>query len=420
MTIPEYLLDASRQYKYEKYRRTAYTRIPLYPEQQQILDSKKRFRIGNCGRRFGKTYVGAEEAIDGAIKGGRVWWIAPIYDQAMEGYRYIKSRLMDFEGIRIRESERLIYFPSGGEIQVKTGEDPMKKKGAGLHLAVFDEAALLDPVLWYEVIRPSLADKQGRALFLSTPKGRNWFWQLYQQGISTPDEWDVFTYPSSVNPLITADELEAIRQSTPEMTYRQEYLAEFLDDGGLVFRKLKEAQALYKREPVPTYSGRCVFGVDWAQMHDFTVIVVMDATTKRVLEIDRFNQVSWAIQRDRLKALYYKWRPFAILAELNSIGSPNVEALQEEHLPVEGFTTTNESKNEIVQALSLGFEREEIALPDNPILIGELMSYAAERLPSGKWRYNAPDGMHDDTVVALALAHWAQINNQPTTIEYFD
>jgi phage FluMu gp28-like protein len=414
--IPDFARQIRADVRMQKARQTAQTTIPLYPEQQSIFDSRKRFKIAVCGRRFGKTHAGMKEAITCAANGGRVWWIAPSYAQAMEGYRYIKLHLMDTPGIRIRESEYLIYFPSGGEIQVKTGDDPMKKKGAGLNLVVLDEAALLDPILWYEVIRPSLADKKGSALFLSTPKGRNWFFLLYQEAVQNPTEWDVFAFPSSANPVMTSEELEAIRASTPEMTFRQEYLAEFLEDDGAVFRKLKEAQDKYKATGAH-YSGRCVMGVDWAQMHDFTVIVVMDMTSKRVLEIERFNQVSWGIQRGRLEALYRKWKPENILAELNSIGSPNVEALQEDGLPVEGFTTTNETKTQIIQALSLAFEREEIPLPDEPILIGELMSYAAERLPSGKWRYSAPDGMHDDTVIALALAYWAAVNTMNTEYE---
>jgi phage FluMu gp28-like protein len=421
--IPDFARQIRADVRMQKARQTAQTTIPLYPEQQSIFDSRKRFKIAVCGRRFGKTHAGMKEAITCAANGGRVWWIAPSYAQAMEGYRYIKLHLMDTPGIRIRESEYLIYFPSGGEIQVKTGDDPMKKKGAGLNLVVLDEAALLDPILWYEVIRPSLADKKGSALFLSTPKGRNWFFLLYQEAVQNPTEWDVFAFPSSANPVMASEELEAIRASTPEMTFRQEYLAEFLEDDGAVFRKITDAQTKYAKEH-PTFSGRCTFGVDWAQLHDFTVITVIDSTTKRVLEIDRFNQISWAFQRDRLKALYDKWKPTGILAELNSIGSPNVEALQEIGLPVIGFTTTNETKNEIIQALSLGFERGEIALPDTGDharqLVSELMSYTAERLPSGKWRYGAPDGMFDDCVISLALAYWQAVSGGTVDIEYFD
>lgn len=405
MTLyPDYVTEMRRKVRLEK-TLGGQSSIPLYPEQQTILDSPKRFKIAVCGRRFGKTHVGARAALDVARGGGRVWWLAPSYAQAMEGYRYIKAHLIRTnQEVRIRESEYTIYFPSGGEIQVKTGDDPMMKKGAGLNYVVFDEAALLDPVLWFEVIRPTLADKKGGALFLSTPKGRNWFWQLYQGALLNTTEWDVFSFPSAVNPLITADELETIRTSTPEMTFRQEYLAEFIEDDGAVFRKVTDAVKRYPN--APTYSGRCVFGVDWAQMHDFTAIVVLDAVTKRVLDIEHFNQVSWEIQRGRLEALYYKWRPERILAELNSIGSPNIEALQANKLPIEGFTTTSESKSEIIQALVLGFERDEIAIPDNPLLTGELLSYTAERLPSGRWRYSAPQGLHDDMVIALALAYW--------------
>ena len=102
-----------------------------------------------------------------------------------------------------------------------------------------------------------------------------------------------------------------------------------------------------------------------------------------------------------------RWRVWSIYAEMNSIGGPNVEALQAEGLPVHGFTTTNESKARIVQQLALAFERGEIRIPDDEVLIAELEAFEATRLPSGKWHYGAPSGMHDDTVIALALAYEA-------------
>lgn len=152
-----------------------------------------------------------------------------------------------------------------------------------------------------------------------------------------------------------------------------------------------------------------MFGVDWGRAEDFTVISVLDADTRQQVDMQRFNQVSWELQRGRLVTLYQRWQPKTILAESNSIGEPNIEALQAEGLPVQGFQTTAHSKGPLIDALALAIERQDIALLSDPVQLAELQAYTMERLPSGMFRYSAPAGGHDDTVIALALA-WHALN----------
>jgi hypothetical protein len=147
------------------------------------------------------------------------------------------------------------------------------------------------------------------------------------------------------------------------------------------------------------------------------VLTVIDMDAKQVVAVDRFNQVDWATQRARVWALNDRWQVDSWLAELNSIGSPNIEALQEEGLSVEGFTTTNQSKAEIIQALALAFERGEITIPDYAPLVAELNRFESTRLASGRWRYEAPAGQHDDCVISLALA-WNAANAAPVLLEF--
>jgi hypothetical protein len=130
--------------------------------------------------------------------------------------------------------------------------------------------------------------------------------------------------------------------------------------------------------------------------------------------MERFNQIGWALQRARLVECWRKWRPAAILAEENSIGQPNIEALQQgdpekgvPSLPVQGFTTTNASKTAIIEELVLDIENRRLTYPPIPALLAELQAYEMTKLPSGLIRYGAPSGMHDDTVMALALARRA-------------
>jgi len=161
-----------------------------------------------------------------------------------------------------------------------------------------------------------------------------------------------------------------------------------------------------------------VFGVDWAQQVDFTVIAVLDATTRELVYLDRFNQIDYRLQLARLETLYERFVPADIIAEQNSMGGPLVEELQYRNLPVTPFTTTMHTKMDAVRALSLAFERQDIKILNDPTLVSELQAYEQKQLLTG-WRFEAPEGMHDDCVMALMLAWWAVsgANAGPAVIE---
>lgn len=293
--------------------------------------------------------------------------------------------------------------PRGGEVTVRSADNPNSLRGEGLDFLVIDECAFVAESAWTESLRPALSDRLGRALFISTPKGHNWFWRLWQLGQNAEqDEWRSWRFPTAGNPYIAPAEIEAARQMLPDRIFRQEYLAEFMDDAGGVFRRVMDAATLSEQAPVAGHQYS--MGVDWGKFNDFTVLAVIDATTREMAVLDRFNQIDWSLQRGRLAALYERYRPVTIIAEANSIGEPNIEALRAEGLPVQGFVTTNATKAQIIESLSLGFERSDLRILNDPTLIGELQAYEMERLPSGLVRYGAPDGMHDDCVMALALA----------------
>ncbi len=379
-----------------------------HPGQRAILQHPARFKVVACGRRFGKTETGKILLVERALAGAVGWWISPTYRMADEVWRDLKAAL-DGAIARKNEEMRRLDVIGGGVIRVRSGRNPDGLRGSGLDLAVLDEAAYLHPDVWRAAIRPALSDRRGEALFLSTPRGRNWFWGVWMTGQSAshPD-WMSWRFPTSANPLIDPAEIEAARASLPERVFREEYLAEFQDDGGLVFRRV-EACATVPPGGSPEPGARYVFGVDWAREDDFTCIAVLDAGARRLVALDRFNEIGWALQRGRLAALAERWRPEAIWAEANSIGGPNIEALQAEGLPVIPFTTTATSKGPLIEALALALERGELAILPDPALLSELGAYRLERLPSGRFRYGAPPGGHDDCVIALALAwHGAQ------------
>ncbi len=336
---------------------------------------------------------------------------------ASQVWRDLKTSVKPLKGAAINENERRIDLPRGGMIAVRSTHQPDHLRGEGLNLAVLDEAAFIEPRVWPEIIRPMLVTTRGRAFFLSTPFGRNWFYDLFRIGMDPEEpEWASFRFKTGDNRLIDPAELESIRRQTSQQVWETEYLAHFSDDRGAVFRGISAAvrpQSYEARHPEHRY----VIGVDWGRNLDYTAIAVIDASDRRMVALDRFNQVGWSLQRGRLANIADYWRPQVIWAEANSVGEPNIEALLAEGLPVRSFHTTARSKSPLIESLALAIERSALGLLDDPILLGELASFAQERLPGGGYRYGAPAGYHDDTVIATALA-WHGVAHSGPYIDF--
>lgn len=374
--------------------------------QKVIVMNKARFKVIAAGRRFGKTETGKSLLLKAVLhhNGAVGWWIAPTYNTAAQVWRDLANTLAPLNPV-ISAAQRRIDLPGGGHIAVRSAHNPDRLRGAGLDYAVLDEAAYMSASLWPEVVRPMLLERRGGAAFLSTPYGHNHFWELYKLGLDDPTgQWKSFRFPSAANNLIDRDEIEALRAITPDLVYRAEYLAEFVDHMGAVFRNI-DAVLTEPLDPQPDSSRRIVLGVDWGRETDYTVCVALDADSCRMLAIDRFNGLSWAASRARVASMSRRWNASAVWAESNSIGQPNIEALQAEGIPVRPFMTTMRSKQTLIDALAVAIEQASIALLPDPVLLNELKSFRLHALPGGGYRYAAPSGAHDDTVIALALAY---------------
>lgn len=381
---------------------------PLHPKQKEVAESTARFRVCAAGRRFGKSRLGSALCVSEGLKGGRAWWIAPSYPVAMVGWRMIKKLSANIPGVKIRQGDYTVEYPKGGEVRVRSADNPDSLRGEGLDLAVLDECAFMREETWSEAIRPALADRLGRAVFISTPKGRSWFWRLYQNGINGADGWESWQLPTVDNPFIEPSEIEAAREQLPEIIFRQEFLAEFIDSDGGVFRRVQEAAVLQPSQP--DMNRQYVAGVDVASSVDYTVVVVLDAESKDMVHIDRFNRVDYPVLIDRLAAVYSRWNLSGMTIEANSIGRPVIDHMLERGLAVQPFTTTSGTKQTIIQGLQSAFEHDNIRIINDPVLVGELLSFEGKRNASGSFSYSAPDGMHDDTVMALAIA-WNACNS---------
>ena len=370
-----------------------------------------------CGRRFGKTETGKLELLYRFLTGGRCWWLAPTLPMAEQVWRDLKLTLAPLPEARVSALRRRIDLPGGGMLAIRSTHYADNLRGEGLDFAVLDEAAFMNDQVWPQVVRPMLLERRGDALFLSSPNGHNWFWHLYQQGLEAGQQrWQAFHFASRDNPLVDAEELAVIRAGTSERIFRAEYEAEFLAGEGALFQNLR-ATATAPPDAQPQPQGQYVAGVDWGLSRSYTAIVVLDEERHAVVAWDRFRRMSWTRQQARLQAMHARWGLRLIRAESNSMGSPNIEALQQAGLPLVSFQTTAPSKRALIDALALAIERKQIALLPDETMLNELASYRAQLQPGGGVRYGAPPGLHDDLVMALALA-WHALQHGGRTLDF--
>jgi len=366
------------------------------------------------GRRWGKTFMAGVYALTVADYGGAVAWVVPVYKNARAPWRFAETMIAPVAGrLRMNRTERVIEFPSGGRLSIYSADNDVALRGEAFDLVIVDEAAQVREETYTDVLMPTLADRDGRIVLISTPKGRNWFWREWLRGRSGEQDCASWTAPSAANPMPTIRRAaEMARERVGERTFRQEWLAEFVEDGGSVFRGVQNAATAPLQDKAQAGHSYAI-GADWGRTNDATVFTVLDMDDRAVVAQDRFTHVEYAHQLGRLRAMHERFNPVTIIAESNSMGGPLVEALQRMNLPVQSFNTTNASKAAAIDALALAFERGDIRILNDPTLIAELQAYEMERLPSGLYRYSAPDGMHDDCVISLALAWQAVANYVP-------
>lgn len=387
-------------------------------DQYQIATHPAKVKVLAMGRRWGKTVMSGVIAMTAASMGGRVAWVVPTYKNGRPLWRWAESTAAPLRkyGVSINKTERIIEFPNGGGVGVYSADSEDSIRGEAFHLVIIDEAAKVPQTAYTDVIQPTLADYDGDLILISSPYGKNWFYHEYVAALADGQRMKAWKRPTSDNPnpnIKRAFELAEFR--VPARTYQAEWLAEFIDDGGEVFRKVRErAVSVVQKEPESGHTY--LLAVDLGKVNDFTVITVFDLTTKSVVFIDRFNQIDYTIQLARLDALYKKYGASFAVIEKN-IGEMFIEQARRLGISVRDFHTTAPSKQKLIDDLSVAFEQGAIsilpakALPDGSadVMITELEAYTVDRTAAGNIRYNAPANEHDDCVISLALAwHGAQ------------
>jgi len=369
----------------------------------------KRFNVLDCGRRWGKTVLGIDLAAEIALYGHPVGWFAPEYKFLSEAWRDLVGLLEPYT-VRSNATEMRIELITGGVIEMWSLDGPNAGRSRKYARVIVDEAAMVPGLLdiWGKAIRPTLTDLKGDAWFMSTPNGRNDFWQLYLRGQDPLEpEWMSWQLPTVSNPFIDPDEIEAARRELVEKTFQQEYLAEFLEDGA-VFSKIHEAATAkwqeYAQDGHPSHPAHSyVIGCDWGMMEDYSVFAVIDVTTKELVNLDRSNHISYTMQITRLVDLCKRFGVHRVVAENNAQAS-TIEMIRAAGLMVTEFHTSNESKQNIIEALKWAFEKGTLKIVKHDALIGELQAFQETKTAGGRRAFSAPKNGHDDCVMALAIA----------------
>ena len=310
---------------------TVKLKLGLHLGQREVYDSPARFKVVACGRQWGKSRLGSAIAFERALKSQAVWWVAPDANVAAIGWKLLKSLARQVPTIEIRESERILYFPGGGWIQVKGAHNEGKLRGVTLDYLIIDEAAFIPSAdRWNSELRPTLAVRHGGALFISTFDGENWFYDLYQRGQDEGGEWESWRKPSTENPYFSVEELEEARRTTPEAEFEQEYLANPLVYVGAVFAGEKIQEALdggaeLKHKPaLPVLAG-----LDWGYTNA-TAFEVCQETAEGAIEwIDEQLWVATELNK-RCQAIADMCERYGVqLIAADSAGATEIRTLAE-------------------------------------------------------------------------------------------
>jgi hypothetical protein len=399
---------------------------PLHPAQYEVVNAfdkypGTRFVVCTAGSKWGKSFGLSIKMVQEAwsCTGGELFfWVAPTYAQTRIAYNLIK-RLLPKKSFNEQKSEMLLtlldaYGEDRAYIQFKSAEDGDRLRGYGTTMFVLDEAARCSQDS-FESLVTNTTQTRGKGIIISTPKGRGWFYETYKRGdksllvpgeVDPNPEWRSFRCAVKQNPYVKKETLDELKRLFSESMYRQEVEAEFLSDRDGVFGDIHSCISGELEEP--EYGHIYVVGCDLAQLHDYTVMVVMDYERNHVVGFYRFNKMSWEAIYQQIAAVTRKYNNAKLVIDATTYGSAPVETLARHYnIDVLPFKiTSNELKSELIEKLKISIERKEISYPNIPVLIQELSDYEYKISGRGTTIYSAPRGKFDDTVLATSLANW--------------
>ena len=373
-----------------------------HDKQREIHDAinhgHEKYYALNIGRQFGKTLLGINQLLYWAIndKGCKIAWITPVYKQGKKVFSELE-RAVTRSGLFTFNKSDLIVTGFGSSIEFFSGERPDNIRGNTFDYMVVDEMAFTRQELWDEVLSATVMVKGKKVIFISTPKGKNHFHRICMQH-NYDERYAYFHYSSYDNPMIDPRELDERKRSLPDHIFRQEYLAEFLDNGSGLFKNIRECIK------VVSPGAKAYAGLDIGRADDYTVLTILDENGQQIY-VNRWRHDEWNKIIDKVADVINKYRATTLI-EVNNQGDIFHEMLRDKcRNLIVPFTTTSKSKPIIIEDLAMAFEQREITLQDVDWLIDELENFTyIYNVNTRAVQYSAPIGLHDDGVMSLALA----------------
>lgn len=419
LTSEQILKNGTKQFNKEAF----FKRIDYTPHdfQWRFHNSEARFRILSCGRRWGKSISAAAEAMQALVKlpNQMGWIVAPTYELSRKIFREVFWKFhknlphwVEFSS----ERDQTIKLKNGSILIGKTSDNPVSLIGEGLDFLIIDEASRVKRDAWQEALRPTLADKQGWVVFVSTPKGKNWYYDLFRKG-QNPDEVDYesWQFPTKTNPFIPEEEIEQAKQSLPRLIFQQEYEAEFLSEEDQFFSQ-ELIESCISDIPIiegPRPKKEYYLGVDFARMgQDSSVLILAERQypdTQGVYIIGIYELKHKALTEivGRIKALHKKFQFKRIYLDETGLGAGPTDFLKEDlKITINPITFTQKNKEDLYSNLKLLMERGKLKYPNHDKLIYQLTDLRYEFSSNGMLKLHHSDNGHDDFPDSLALAVW--------------
>lgn len=379
--------------------------------------------IVKAKRQIGKSYIIINELLRFAINyyGTISAVVSPTLNQSRKIYTDILNAT-EATGILKRKNDSLLelLFINGSKILFKSAEQKDNLRGFTISgILCIDEAAYITDEV-FNILTPTTDVHSAPILIVSTPRFKEgFFYRLYEKATITDrfrvDKsvfgFDLCQYDTSI--LLSPEKLEFYRQNMPKNQFRTEYLGEFLDDDSMVFMGFKDCLLTQ----MPKDYKELYIGIDWGtgQGQDYTAMSVLNERGEQVY-VNYFNNKSINEQIRFISEYIRKNKKMirGIVCESNSIGTPMISNLRTEiqDVRIDGFVTSNKSKNDLVTNLQIAFEKNKIWLQNDDKQLKELSYYSMEYNPkTGNVSYNAPLGLNDDTCIALMLS-WYCLNEK--------
>ena len=385
--------------------------IQNFEAQETIFSQKSRYTVVPKGRRFGLTKGAANDFILSALekKFSKGLWIDTVntnIDRYIERYFLPHLKKLPQDWWSWRKQDKIVMI-TGAYIDFRSSDRPENIEGFGYDKFFINEAGIVlkDPYLWSNAIRPMLWDYKARGVIGGTPKGKGVFFELAEKGWKPNDMYTTLRFSSFNNPYLDQQLIKDEIKDMPERVVLQEIYAQFLDDSGIVFRKVKDIMNATPQGPVMDHIY--VIGVDLAKVTDFTVITVYDRTNNCQVYQDRFNTLDWNLQKAKIKAVSKHYNNALCIVDATGIGDPIVDDLVRAGVPVEPIKLTNEQKKEMIEKLIIWIEQKKIWMLPLDDTLKEFTNFTYDISITGKTRYSAPEGLHDDIVISHSLAIWA-------------